>query len=363
MNGSMTTPVLAGGLLRVGRIYHEPAVLEYARGREILDRFAGAELVEVSSHWKIPELYGDEGWVGEWNKTKKTVLVLGVKKGLGIRSFYRSADFIAPSQANGCAMACSYCYVARRKGYANPITTFVNTGEIFSAVERHAARQGMKLEPTQADGDLWVYELGTNSDLSVDAALSENVRDAVELFRGLPNAKATFATKFVNRDLLDYDPQGKTRIRFSLMPPETSKVVDVRTSRIEDRVAAINDFVEAGYEVNVNFGPVILKDGWLSDYADLFGMLDAELSPAAKAQLAAEVIFLTHTEELHEVNLSWHPEGERLLWRPEIQEHKRSQASGDRVLRYERNLKRRLVAEFRDLLSERLPYCTIRYAF
>ena len=363
MNANATTPTLAGGLLRVGRIYHEPAVLGYARGREILDRFTGAELVEVPSHWNIPELYGDEGGVGEWNKTKKTVLVLGVKKGLGIRSFYRSADFIAPSQANGCAMACSYCYVARRKGYANPITTFVNTGEILGAVERHAAKQGMKLEPTQADGDLWVYELGTNSDLSVDAAVSENVRDAVELFRGLPNAKATFATKFVNRDLLDYDPGGKTRIRFSLMPPETSKLVDVRTSRIEDRVAAINDFVEAGYEVNVNFGPVIFKDGWLSDYAGLCGMLDAALSPAAKAQLAAEVIFLTHSEELHEVNLSWHPEGEKLLWRPEIQEHKRSQASGDRVLRYERNLKRRLVAEFRDLLSERLPFCEVRYAF
>jgi DNA repair photolyase len=240
----------------VGRIFHEPAVGEYARGREILNRFPGAQLVEVPSHWNIPELYGDEGGVGEWNTTKKTVLVLGVKKGLGIRSFYRSADFIAPSQANGCAMACSYCYVARRKGYANPITTFVNVEEILGAVERHAAGQGMKLEPTQADPDLWVYELGTNNDLSVDAAVSENVRDAVELFRGLPNAKATFATKFVNRDLLHYDPRGRTRMRFSLMPPETSKLVDVRTSRVEDRVAAINDFFEAGYEVNVNFGPV-----------------------------------------------------------------------------------------------------------
>ena len=363
MNGKLTTPALAGGLLRVGRIYHEPAVRDYARGREILDRFAGAELVEVPSHWNIPELHGDEGGVGAWNETKKTVLVLGVKKGLGIRSFYRSADFIAPSQANGCAMACSYCYVARRKGYANPITTFVNTREILGAVERHADEQGMKLEPTQADGDLWVYELGTNSDLSVDAAVSENVRDAVELFRGLPNAKATFATKFVNRDLLDYDPRGKTRLRFSLMPTRTSKLVDVRTSKVEERIAAIDDFVEAGYEVNVNFGPVIFKDGWLRDYAHLFEMLDAALSPAAKAQLAAEVIFLTHSEELHEVNLSWHPEGERLLWRPEIQEHKRSQASGDRVLRYERNLKRRLVGEFRELLRDRLPYCHIRYAF
>src|ERR687894_3078620 len=149
------------------------------------------------------------------------------------------------------------------KGYANPITTFVNIEEIVSSIERHAAKQGMKLEETQADDDLWVYELGTNSDLSVDAAVSENVRDLVGLFRGLPNARATFATKFVNRDLLEYDPRGRTRLRFSLMPPETSRLVDVRTSPVERRIGAINDFVEAGYEENVNFGPVILKDGWL----------------------------------------------------------------------------------------------------
>lgn len=228
--------------MRVEKIYHEPNVAGYARGREILTRFSDAERVEVPSHWNIPELHGDAGGVENWARNKKTVLVLGVKKGLGIRSFYRSADFIAPSLANGCAMACSFCYVARRKGYANPITTFVNAGEIMAAVEKHAAKQGFKFEPTQADDDLWVYEFGTNSDLSVDAAVSDNVRDAVSLFRELPNAKATFATKFVNRDLLEYDPRRKTRLRFSLMPPEMSKLVDVRTSPVERRVAAINDF-------------------------------------------------------------------------------------------------------------------------
>lgn len=102
-------PAVAGGLLRVQKIYHEPNVHDYARGREVLDRFPDAERVEVPSHWNIPELNGDPGGVRDWNKNKKTVLVLGVKKGLAIRSFYRSADFIAPSQANGCAMACSYC--------------------------------------------------------------------------------------------------------------------------------------------------------------------------------------------------------------------------------------------------------------
>ncbi len=110
-------------------------------------------------------------------------------------------------------------YVGRRKGFANPITTFVNIEQICGYLARHAGRQGEKTEPTMADAHLWTYELGTNSDCAADALVSDNIKDLVALFRTLPNAKATFATKYVNRELLDYDPQGKTRLRFSLMPP------------------------------------------------------------------------------------------------------------------------------------------------
>ena len=60
--------VVAGGLLRIEKIYHEPNVGGYARGREILGRFPDAGRVEVPSHWNIPELHGDAGDVGDWAK-------------------------------------------------------------------------------------------------------------------------------------------------------------------------------------------------------------------------------------------------------------------------------------------------------
>jgi len=290
------------------------------------------------------------------------VLVLGIKQDVACRPFYRSCDFIAPSQSNGCAMACSYCYVARRKGNANPITAFVNIQEILDSIERHAAKQGMKLEETQADPELWVYELGTNSDLSVDAAVGDNVRDLVELFRGLPTAKASFATKHVNRDLLDWDPQGRTRVRFSLMPDADARLLDVRTDRIADRIAAIDDFVAAGYEVHVNLSPVVVRDGWLADWAQLLDDLAAGTGDAFKAQAAAEVILLTHNEQLHEVNLGWHPKAEQLLWTPETQQAKWSQTGG-RNVRYRTGFKGERVRELTDLIAERTPWLRVRYAF
>lgn len=350
-------------LLNIHEIYHEPEIFDkFPRAQEILTQYPEAKLIEVPSHWNIPSLHGNEGAVEDWNRIKRTALVLGVKKSISARSNCRSSDFVAPSHANGCAMACAYCYVARRKGYANPITTFVNIERILGYLQRHSKKQGSRPEPSQIDPHYWVYEIGENSDCSVDAAICNNVKDIIALFRKLPNAKATFATKRVNRDLLSYDPQGKTRIRFSLMPDTMAQVVDVRTSSIRDRIEAINDFVEAGYEVHVNFSPVIFYEGWLEDYAELFAHLDDVLSPAAKAQLKCEIIFLTHNSGLHDVNMRWHPKAEAILWQPEIQETKYSQTGG-RNVRYKRGLKGDLVAMFSDQLTAMLPYCEIRYAF
>lgn len=348
-------------LLNIKRILYEPKVLTYSRGQEILSRFPEAERIEVSSHWNIPDLHGNQELVDDWVRIKRDILVLGVRKTVPVRVNGRSGDFIAPGAANGCAMACVYCYVPRRKGYANPITTFVNIDDIAGAIRKHAAKQPPK-QPLQTDPRYWVYDIGENSDCSVDSLISDNVRDLVDLFKTLPNAKASFATKYVNEDLLSYDPQGKTRIRFSLMPAHIAKTVDVRTSPIRERIAAINKFVEAGYEVHINLSPVIIYEGWLKDYRNLFAELDDTLSPKAKAQLEAEIIFLTHNEALHEINLGWHPKAEELLWKPEIQEHKTSIMGGDNV-RYKHGFKGQQVNALKTLLAKELPYCKVRYAF
>lgn len=349
-------------LIDIKEIYLEPAVRAYQRGREILARFPDARLTEVPSHWKIPSLHGFEGSVENWLKIKRNVLILGIKKSLTARPNSRSSNFVSPSESNGCTMSCAYCYVPRRKGYANPITLFVNIEQIMGYLVRHAKRQGPKPQPDPVDPLYWVYEIGENGDCSADAALCDNVRDLVHLFKTVPNGKLTFATKFVNRDLLHYDPQGKTRIRFSLMPHRLSKLVDVRTTPISDRIDVMNEFTAAGYEVNVNFSPVIYYEGWEQDWLELFKELDDKLDAPTKEALTCEIIFLTHNEQLHHVNMGWHPKAEELLWKPEWQEFKYSETGG-RNVRYKRGLKASLVNTLVDMVKQALPYCAIRYAF
>ncbi|WP_030770824.1 spore photoproduct lyase family protein [Streptomyces sp. NRRL F-2664] len=349
-------------LLSVRAIFAEPAAAASPRGRQVLARYPDAEVVPVDSHWRIPDLHGNEGNVDRWVRIKTETLVLGEKKTLTTRPNGRSADWIAPGPANGCAMACAYCYVPRRKGYANPITVFTNIERTIAHLSRHIARLGPKTEPNQCDPSAWVYDIGENSDCSVDALISDNVADLVRAFARWPAAKASFATKFVNPDLLLLDPRGRTRVRFSLMPQSDSKLLDIRTSPVESRIAAAGDFLDAGYEVHFNLSPVVLRPDWERDWSLLLRHMDDALPVRVKEQAAAEVIMLTHNKDLHEINLGWHPRAEDVLWQPGLQQPKRSQ-NGSWNVRYRGEVKAEAVATMRALVAEHTPWLRIRYAF
>ncbi|AYN37869.1 spore photoproduct lyase family protein [Streptomyces dangxiongensis] len=349
-------------LLPVRAVYAEPAAAASARGRQILARFPAAEVIEVASHWRIPGLHGNEGNVERWVRVKGETLVLGERKTLTTRPNGRSADWIAPGPSNGCALACAYCYVPRRKGYANPITVFTNIDGIIAHLARHIARQGRKPEPNQCDETAWVYDIGENGDCSVDALICDNTADLVRSFRQWPTAKASFATKFVNPDLLTLDPRGRTRIRFSLMPAADSRLLDLRTSPVADRIAAAADFLDAGYEVHFNLSPVVLRPGWQGAWTELLRQLDDVLPDRVKRQAAAEVIMLTHNRDLHEVNLGWHPRAEEVLWQPALQQGKRSENGASNV-RYANHVKADAVHTLRGLVAAHAPWLRIRYAF
>ena len=94
----------------------------------------------MDSHWRIPGLHDNEDNVERWVRVKGETLVLSERKTLTTRPNGRSADFIAPGPSNGCAMACAYCYVPRRKGYANPITVFTNIDRIIAHLATTSAR-------------------------------------------------------------------------------------------------------------------------------------------------------------------------------------------------------------------------------
>ena len=105
-----------------------------------------------------------------------------------------------------------------------------------------------------------------------------------------------------------------------------------------------------------------VRKNWLEDYAELFDMLNDYVDDPYKKDVLAEVIFLTHNEDKHLTNMEIHPETEKQLWVPKIQEVKTSQYGGKNI-RYRAGLKRKYINQFIKLHDSIIPWNTIRYIF
>lgn len=280
------------------------------------------------------------------------------RKSMIIRYSGRSSDYISPSFGYGCLLNCSYCYMKRHKPTGLDIAA--NTGDILTEINNHAFFADIE-KPNQTDSKYITYDIACNEDFALHAKYHEWER-IFQFFVDHPIAKATFATKIIPIRFLDFDPKKKVRIRFSLMPQRIKKVLEPNTPDIIDRIKAVDAFIEAGYDVHLNFSPVIYYDKWQEEYNELFHMVNDYIDDTNKPEVLAEVIFLTHNKKKHLENVKNKVKGEKLLWNPGIQEPKTSQYGGENV-RYKLGLKQSLINEFIKLHDEIIPWNTIRYIF
>jgi len=279
-----------------------------------------------------------------------------LRKTFIIRPSGRSTDFISPSFGYGCLFDCSYCYMKRHRPDGLSVAT--NTNDILTEINNHAFFTPVD-KPNQTHPKFTTYDISCNEDFALHAKHHEWEK-IFDFFKDHPIAMASFATKYVNNKLLSYNSNYKVRIRYSLMPQKMADLHEKNTSTIIDRIKAIDRFVDAGYEVHINFSPVIVYEGWLDDYAELFSLIDTHVK--WKEQVLAEVIFLTHNLDKHKNNLTRHPDAETTLWTPENQEPKNSQYGGMNI-RYKHDLKRVFIEQFIDLHDRLIPWNTIRYIF
>jgi spore photoproduct lyase len=243
-----------------------------------------------------------------------------------------------------------------------------NVDDVLDAVGKHyewlnTTTWWAENKPNQTHDSRVTYDIGTNEDL----ALHAKYYDLQKIF-DYPKGKAmlfSFATKYVNYDLKHLNVHlSRTRIRFSLMPQKYADILEPNTSPIEERISAINDFIKYGYDVHINFSPIIVTDTWIEDYRDLFMLVDKIVYPLYKRErsIKSEVIFLTHNEKKHNYNLANGIPGEDLLWRPDIQENKIS-SNGQLNIRYNHKLKADYIYQFKCLHELLIPWNTIRYIF
>ena len=275
-------------------------------------------------------------------------------KTLVTRDNGRSADCISPNFIYGCAGGClqSYCYVARYNN--DKIYINENIDEILNSISKWVEEKPIPKVPNQCDPVYYTVEIGC----STDVALMHKHYDWQRVFRFFQQEnmlKSTFATKYPTMfkpEWYHLSPE-RNRIRVSLMPQKYSDVLEPKTDKIIDRIKCIKPLQEH-MEVHINFSPIIYEEEWLEEYEELFKLLKAE-----DIDVPCECIFLTYNNIQHKRNSE---DVNQLCWKPDIQESKDSQYAADNI-RYQWQLKKQMIEEFKTLYSKYFNLNNIRYIF
>lgn len=265
------------------RIYCEDGIENYELGKELLEKYKDVPKTMINNHNNIEEMRKKEN--SEFAKMKRN-LIIGTRKTHKYVPNAKISNFLVPYTSSGCIAACMYCYLVCNYNKCAYLRLFVNREQMLDKIIKTA---------NNAEED-YVFEIGSNSDLILENTITNNLVWTIENFKKSPKGKLTFPTKFDMVDpILNLDHQGKMIIRMSVNPAEIINKVEFGTSRLKQRIEAINKLVEADYEVGILVAPIILVDDWKKLYTELFEELYQELSKKTKKKVFFEFIFMTYS--------------------------------------------------------------------
>ena len=260
-----------------------------------------------------------------------------------------SANCIAPNVIYGCFGGCvsTYCYMSRYNG--DRVFVNENVDEIFESVVEWE-KDYVKV-PDQQDPIYTMVDVACNSDLVLmQKHMPEPLIDYLKRYDNHPRLNSTMATKYPGLLKLDVNHfNKKPRVRVSLMPQKYSNVLEPKMQSIISRINDINRLKRLGWEVHVNYSPLIFYKGWKEEYDNLFKIVK-ELAGENKC----EVIALTnHANQM----------GRSSIEAQELMKYSSEIKNKQGIMRYPLNHKSRLLSEFKEIYSKYFCLSTIRYIF
>ena len=260
-----------------------------------------------------------------------------------------SANCIAPNIIYGCFGGCvnTYCYMSRY----NDTRVFVNENvdDIFNSVVEWE-KSYVKV-PDQQDPVYTMVDIASNSDLVLmQKHMPIPLHDYLKMYDDHPTLNTTMATKYpglLNLDVNHFNK--KPRVRVSLMPQVYSDVLEPKMQRILSRIHDVNRLKDLGWEVHINYSPLIFVKGWRQEYNDLFKSV-LEIAGENKC----EVIALTnHANQMNKASVE----------AQELMKYSSEIKNKDGVMRYPLSYKTKLIAQFKEIYGLYFNLQTIRYIF
>ena len=264
-------------------IYYEKDIINYELGKELMEKYKEVPKIKIENHNNIEEMRKKSN--KEFMEMKKN-LIIGVRKTHKFVENHKTSDYLVPYTSSGCTAACMYCYLVCNYNKCSYLRLFVNREQMLEKIIKTA---------NEADREL-TFEIGSNSDLILENSITRNLVWTIENFKECKKGKLTFPTKFdMVDDILELDHKGKIIVRMSVNPDYIINRVEFGTSRLDERIEAINKLGEVGYKVGILIAPVIMVENWKELYLELIKKLESKISNKVKKEASFEIIFMTYS--------------------------------------------------------------------
>ncbi len=271
-------------------LYCERNIENYTLGKEILEKYKDVPIIEIDNHNNIEEMRKKQN--SEFPDMKRN-LIIGVRKTHKFVENHKTSDYLVPYTSSGCTAMCMYCYLVCNYNKCAYLRLFVNREEMLDKIIKTAQKSEKEL----------TFEIGSNSDLILENTITNNLVWTIENFANTEKGKLTLPTKFnMVDDILTLKHNRKVIIRMSVNPEEIINKVEFGTSRLAQRVEAINKLIEADYPVGILIAPVILVENWKELYSNLIKYLYDNLSKKVKKEVFFEIIFMTYSYVHNAIN-------------------------------------------------------------
>ena len=264
-------------------IFYEKEIENYQLGKELLQKYNDVPKIIIENHNNIEEMRKKDN--SEFARMKQN-LIIGIRKTHKFVENNKTSDYLVPYTSSGCTAMCMYCYLVCNYNKCAYLRLFVNREQMLEKIIKTDYKSEKKL----------TFEIGSNSDLVLENTITQNLIWTIENFSNISKGILTFPTKFKMIDeLLPLKHNGKIIIRMSMNPEEIIKKVEFGTSKLDERIQAINKLAEVGYKIGILIAPVVMVDNWKILYKELIQKLSAELSNKVKDKIFFEVIFMTYS--------------------------------------------------------------------